>query len=55
MRIGIGAAADGMVSHVLGRFSAEESVAVTGALDRATEAIAYAQTRGIEAAMNQFN
>ena len=55
LRLGIGAATGGMVSHVLGHFSAEESTTVAETLDRASEAIAFAQTRGIEAAMNQFN
>jgi len=56
LRIGIGAAAPGgMVSHVLGRFAAEEAPALAEALDRAVDAIDFAQARGVEAAMNQFN
>jgi PTH1 family peptidyl-tRNA hydrolase len=58
LRIGIGAApgsAGGMVSHVLGRFTAEEMPVVEEALDRALAAIDFAQNHGLEAAMNQFN
>jgi len=56
LRIGIGGVERGtMVSHVLGRFSTDEGIAIDQALDRAQEAIAYAQTRGFQAAMNQFN
>ncbi len=56
LRIGIGGSGDeGMVSHVLGRFSPAEMPALEDALNRAEKAIAFAQTRGIEAAMNQFN
>ncbi len=55
LRIGIGGAAESMVSHVLGRFTAQESAALDEALDRAVEAIGFAQTRGLQAAMNQFN
>jgi len=56
LRIGIGGAGEGgMVSHVLGRFSPAEMPAVEDALNQAEKAIAFAQTRGIEAAMNQFN
>jgi PTH1 family peptidyl-tRNA hydrolase len=56
LRIGIGGAeGEGMVSHVLGRFSPAEMPALEDALNRADKAIAFAQTRGLEAAMNQFN
>jgi len=55
LRIGIGGASGGMVSHVLGRFTAAEQPELEAALDRAVDAIAFAQNRGLQAAMNQFN
>ena len=55
LRIGIGAAEGGMVSHVLGRFAPEERPELEAALERAADAIAFAQNRGLQAAMNQFN
>lgn len=56
VRIGIGGAAGSELSdHVLGRFSSEEMPVLNQSLDRAIEAIDFAQTRGMEAAMNQFN
>jgi peptidyl-tRNA hydrolase, PTH1 family len=55
LRIGIGGTSGGMVSHVLGRFTAEELPELEAALGRAVEAIEFAQNRGLQAAMNQFN
>lgn len=55
LRVGIGAAAGGMVGHVLGRFAPAELPELEAALDRAVEAVAFLQTRGLQAAMNQFN
>ena len=55
LRIGIGETAGSMVSHVLGRFGAEELPELEAALERAVEAIAFAQNRGLQAAMNHFN
>jgi PTH1 family peptidyl-tRNA hydrolase len=55
LRFGIGNTSGSMVSHVLGRFSEDESVELELALDRATEAVEFAQTRGLQAAMNHFN
>ena len=55
LRLGIGAAQGGMISHVLGRFSSEELPLLEESLKRAMEAIGFAQNRGLEAAMNQFN
>lgn len=56
LRIGIDSAAPGgMVGHVLGRFRPEELPELETALDRAVDAIAFAQNRGLQAAMNQFN
>lgn len=57
LKIGIGAAGDNeaMVSHVLGRFSPAETPVLEEALDLALSAVECAQTRGLHAAMNQFN
>jgi len=56
LRLGIGASEPGeMTGHVLGRFSAEELPELEAVLDRAVDAIAFAQTQGLQAAMNQFN
>ena len=56
LRIGIGGATPGeMVGHVLGRFSPGELPEVEATLDRAADAIEFAQNRGLPAAMNQFN
>lgn len=55
LRLGIGGATSGMVSHVLGRFSPAELPELEAALDRAVDAIEFAQTRGLQPAMNQFN
>lgn len=57
LKIGIGAAAEGeeMVSHVLGRFTPAETPVIEEAIDRALGAVEYVQTRGLIAAMNQFN
>ena len=56
LRVGIGAS-DGrpMTDHVLGRFTEAEREQLEAGLDRAIEAIAFAQTNGAEAAMNKFN
>lgn len=56
LRLGIGASDPGeMVSHVLGRFSPAELPALEEGLASAVEAVEFAQTRGLQAAMNQFN
>ncbi len=55
LRIGIGSATGGTVDHVLGRFALDEREPLTQSLTRAEEAIEFAQTRGLDAAMNQFN
>ena len=55
LRIGIGEATGGMVGHVLGRFGSEELPELEAALDQAVDAIAFAQNRGLQAAMNHFN
>jgi len=57
LRIGIGAAGEreGMISHVLGKFSPAETPVIEEAIDRAARAVDTMQTRGLPAAMNQFN
>lgn len=56
LRVGIGAASERtMTSHVLGRFSPEERESLEASLERALQAINYAQSHGLNAAMNQFN
>lgn len=57
LRIGIGAAGEqeAMISHVLGKFSPAETPAIEEAIDRAARAVDTMQTRGLSAAMNQFN
>ena len=56
LRVGIGAANEkSLTGHVLGRFSPDEREAVEAGLDRALQAVNYAQIHGLQAAMNQFN
>ncbi len=55
LRVGIGSPSCEMTSHVLGRFSSDELPAISESITRAVEAIDYAQTAGLEAAMNKFN
>ena len=56
LRIGIGSAEPGAATgHVLGRFSVDERPLVEQALDRAVEAIQFAQSHDLPAAMNRFN
>ena len=56
LRVGIGAeTGGGMIGHVLGRFTAEEMSQLDESIERAIEAIDFACTHGIEAAMNKFN
>lgn len=56
LRVGIGAP-DGpaLHDHVLGRFSEGEKESVAEAVARAADAFEFANARGLEAAMNQFN
>jgi PTH1 family peptidyl-tRNA hydrolase len=58
--IGIGKSADGgakdsLVGHVLGKFTVEEQSTLDATVNRAADAIEFAQANGIEAAMNRFN
>ena len=56
LRFGIGDASRGdMVSHVLGKFSEDEEAELAQTLDRAVEAVEFAQNKGLQVAMNQFN
>jgi len=43
------------VNHVLGKFSPEETSAMEAAIERAADAVEYANAHGIEAAMNIYN
>lgn len=56
LRIGIGAPGNSTLhNHVLGRFEKDELPLVEDAVLRAADAFEYANARGIDAAMNQFN
>jgi PTH1 family peptidyl-tRNA hydrolase len=60
LRIGIGRpepgrAPDGLVGFVLGRFREDERSRVDEAVARAAQAVECAVTRGVAAAMNEFN
>lgn len=55
LRVGIGGAKDSLVGHVLGKFTAEEQLALGETVNRAADAVDFAQANGIEAAMNRFN
>lgn len=56
LRVGIGAPGKtSLPDHVLGRFEKDELPLVEEAVLRAADAFEYANARGIDAAMNQFN
>ena len=56
LRVGIGAASERtMTGHVLGQFGPEERESLEASLNQAVQAVNYAQTNGLNAAMNQFN
>jgi PTH1 family peptidyl-tRNA hydrolase len=55
LRIGIGAADGSTVDHVLGRFALAEREPLAQSLERAEEAVNFAQSRGLDAAMNTYN
>ncbi|MEO6785167.1 MAG: aminoacyl-tRNA hydrolase [Chthoniobacteraceae bacterium] len=56
LRIGIGSADPGAaVGHVLGRFAVDERPLVGQSLDRAAEAVRFAQENDLPSAMNRFN
>ena len=56
LRVGIGASDPGEATgHVLGRFAVDERPLVEQSLDRAVEAIRFAQENDLPSAMNKFN
>ena len=56
LRIGIGSAEPGAaVGHVLGRFAVDERPLVEQSLERAVEAVRFAQENDLPSAMNRFN
>ncbi len=56
LRVGIGASDPGEATgHVLGRFAVDERPLVEQSLDRAAEAIGFAQEHDLPSAMNRFN
>jgi PTH1 family peptidyl-tRNA hydrolase len=55
LRIGIGGATASTVDHVLGRFALDEREPLEQSLACAVEAIDFAQSNGLAAAMNRFN
>jgi len=56
LRLGIGFSEPGAaVGHVLGRFAVDERPLVEQSLDRAVEAVRFAQEHGLPSAMNKFN
>lgn len=57
LKIGIGAAepSDGMIGHVLGKFSEEESRELEKVLAIAVEGVNCSLSAGLSAAMNQYN
>lgn len=56
LKIGIGASGeDGMVDHVLGRFSDEEREELEKVLAIASDGVNCALSSGLDAAMNEFN
>ncbi len=56
LRVGIGSSEPGAaVGHVLGRFALDERPLVEQSLDRAVEAVRFAQENDLPSAMNKFN
>ena len=56
LRVGIGQSDPGEATgHVLGRFAVDERPLVEQSLDRAVEAIRFAQENDLPSAMNKFN
>ena len=56
LRVGIGSSEPGAaVGHVLGRFAVDERPLVEQSLDRAVEAVRFAQENDLPSAMNKFN
>jgi len=55
LRVGVGAAKDDMVGHVLGSFRPGERAAVEDAVLRAVQAVGVWLRDGVDACMNRFN
>lgn len=55
LRVGIGAASGTLHDHVLGKFTADEAPVLERTVERAADAVEYANAHGIEAAMNIYN
>jgi PTH1 family peptidyl-tRNA hydrolase len=55
LRVGIGEAPDAATGHVLGRFAVDERPLVAQSVERAVEAIRFAQEHDLPSAMNRFN
>lgn len=56
LRVGIGSSDPGEATgHVLGRFAVDERPLVEQSLDRAVEAVRFAQENDLPSAMNKFN
>ena len=56
LRVGIGSSEPGAATgHVLGRFAVDERPLVEQSLDRAVEAVRFAQENDLPSAMNKFN
>ena len=55
LRVGVGAAGEDMVDHVLGMFRPGERAAVEDAVARAVQAVVVWIRDGVEACMNRFN
>ena len=56
LRFGIGPARPGgLTGHVLGKFSPDEREIVENGLDKATEAVQFSLSKGVELAANRYN
>jgi len=55
LRVGIGAAPGEATGHVLGRFAPNERPLVEESINRAADAVEFAQSHGFPAAMNLYN
>lgn len=56
LRFGIGQSGPGaLIGHVLGKFSPEERIIIENGLDKATEAVQFVLSQGVELAANRYN
>jgi peptidyl-tRNA hydrolase len=55
LRVGIGGPRGSLTGHVLGKFSAEEQEMLDRTVESAADAVEFAISGGIDAAMNRFN